>query len=223
MDFQRFLYEHVFKYFVLQYLKFNTSVTIDGLKLKILKGVFHPKLYFSSRYFFDFLSAKNLTNKTFLEIGCGSGVLCLLAHKKGARVTTTDIDERAIETTKLNFEKNFGKKHGARIIQSNMFQNLPIQKFEILVINPPYYFKKIESAAHYAWYCGEQGEYFEALFAGLKNYINGDSEVFMILAENCEIARIKAIAQKNQFKMIKCDERKIKWEINYIFSISLYQ
>jgi release factor glutamine methyltransferase len=223
MDFQRFLYGHVFKYFVLQYLKFNTSVIIDGLKLKILKGVFHPKLYFSSHYFFDFLSGKNLKNRTFLEIGCGSGVLSLLAHKKGATVTTTDIDERAVETTKINFEKNFGKNHGTRIIQSNMFQNLPIQKFEIIVINPPYYFKKIESAAHYAWYCGEQGEYFEELFGGIKNYINVDSEVFMILEEKCEIERIKAIAQKNQLKMIKCDERKIKWEINYIFSISLHE
>lgn len=43
---------------------------------------------------------------TFLDVGCGSGVLALVAAKAGAKVSLCDTDELAIINAKENFELN---------------------------------------------------------------------------------------------------------------------
>ncbi len=212
-------YSTVYKSILQLYLKTDSNIRFEGFNLKVYKHVFHPKLFFSTTYFYDFIKTQHLSNKSFLEIGCGSGILSLLALKKGAHVTAIDIDSKAIENTKLNFEKNFKEVSRVTILQSDLYDSLPKKKFDIIVINPPYYFKKPIHVGQQAWYCGENGEYFEKLFFGLSHYIHSTSIVYMILEENCEIDRIKKIAKKNNFVFHQCDERKIKWETNFIFKI----
>lgn len=220
-SFQQNIYKLIYKPFLSMYLKRDVSVRFDGFKLKVFKGVFHPKLFFSTSYFYDFIKKQELKNKRFLEIGCGSGILSLLALKKEALVTAIDIDEKAVENTQLNFSKNFISLNNVKIIQSDLFANLHKQAFDVIIINPPYYFKKVETASQYAWYCGEHGEYFEKLFLSIHHHIHIDTLAFIILEENCEIDRIKAIAAKYNIEFMLLEERLIKWEINYIFKIKL--
>ncbi len=219
MSFQRFLNNHIYKHLLKLYLRFNTVTTIGGLKIKVLKGVFHPKLFFSTPYLFNYLNSQNIQSKCFLEIGCGSGVIAVLAHKKGAKVTAIDIDKRAVENTRQNFALHFGPAHNAQIKQSDLFNNLSPQQFDNIIINPPYFFKKVESDWQNAWYCGAEGEYFINLFAGLRNYIHPQTEILMILADNCDIERIKSIADKNRFQFSLVEKKKVKWEMNFIFRI----
>jgi len=203
------------------YLKKDSNITFRGFKLKVLRGVFHPKLFFSTKYFYSFLEKQNFEKLRFLEIGCGSGILSLLAYQKGAYVTAIDIDPRAVENTKLNFSKNFTDTSGVKIIHSDVFTNVPLQQFDMVVINPPYYFKKVENADHNAWYCGLNGEFFESLFSKLTGYIHPTSSVYMILEENCEIDRIQSIARRNKLGFEIADEKLIQWERSFIFKISL--
>ena len=46
-----------------------------------------------------------------------------------------------------------------------------------------------------------------------------ETQVLMILAEVCDIERIKSIAAKNSLEMRVVDKRKIKWETSFIFKI----
>jgi release factor glutamine methyltransferase len=201
------------------YLKTDSDVTFEEFKLKVLKGVFHPKLFFSTTYFYSFLAGKKFAGKKFLELGSGSGILSMLAYKKGAEVTAVDIDPKAVENTRINFTKNFTANHSARIIESDLFSNVPEQLFDIVVINPPYYFKEVKMAGQQAWYCGEHGEYFKTLFSKLKTYTTMSSEVYMILEENCEISRIRNMALSNNIQFEQVDEKLIKWERNFIFRL----
>lgn len=55
----------------------------------------------------EYLFEVNLANKTVLDMGCGTGILAILAHKLGAQpVTAIDIDEIAIENTLENAALN---------------------------------------------------------------------------------------------------------------------
>lgn len=213
------LYNLVFKPILKLYLKTDSNIRFDGFKLKIFKEVFHPKLFFSTKYFYSFLKKQNLSGKRFLEIGCGSGILSMLALRMGATVTAVDIDEKAVENTKLNFAANFESTLKYEIIQSDLFNNLQQQQFDYIAINPPYYFKSIQSASQYAWYCGENGEYFQKLFQNLANYMNPHTHVYMILEENCEIDRIKAFASRHNLQFELIEQKKIRWERNFIFKI----
>jgi len=214
-------YKYIYKPVATVYLKSDSNITFDDFKLKILKDVFHPKLFFSSRYFYDFLKTKDLSGKLFLEIGCGSGILSLLAFNKSAKVTSTDVDPKAIENTALNFRTNFKDTFKeVEVIQSDVFSNVAQKKFDVVVVNPPYYFKKIDVNKQLAWYCGENGEYFEKFFSTLQFYIHPTSAVYMILADTAEIERIKSIAQKHNIVFSVADERQIKFEKNYIFQLN---
>src|SRR5687768_13304367 len=114
-------YNFFFKHLLKLYLKRDTNARFDGFNLKIFKGVFHPKLFFSTTYFFSFLSQIDFKDKKFLEIGSGSGLLSLLAFRKGAIVTALDIDPIAVENTRVNFHQNFHSANNLRVIQSDLF------------------------------------------------------------------------------------------------------
>jgi len=201
------------------YLKKNRQTRVGTFSILVYDGVFHPQFFFSTKYFFEFLSLQEIKSQKALEIGSGTGILSLLAYQMGAETTAIDVDVNAVRNTEINFENTFGKQHQAKIYQSNLFENVPNQKFDLILINPPYFFKKIIDPKEFAWHCGEDGEYFERLFAGISAYIHNNSKIYMVLAENCDIKRIERMAYKNDLVLIKKHEKKIYWERNFIFLI----
>jgi release factor glutamine methyltransferase len=180
--------------------------------------VFHPGFFFSTRLLLRYVASLPLQNKLFLEPGAGSGLISLYAARKGAIVTATDINPAAISFLESNRHIN---KLQIGIIQSDLFTQIPQQAFDIIAINPPYYKKQPRTAAEYAWYCGERGEYFEHLFKGLHNYIHAQSVVLMVLCDGCDIPMIKNIAAQHGFTL-NCVQTKKNWiETNFIFKIEI--
>ena len=103
----------------------------------------------------------SLKGKKFLEPGAGSGLISIYAAKKGARVTATDINPVAIEFLRDNSEENNVQ---IDIIQSDLFENIPLQHFDIIAINPPYYKKNPADLLIMHGIAAENGEYFFKLF-----------------------------------------------------------
>jgi len=155
-------------------------------------------------------------NKNFLEPGCGSGLISIYAAKKGAIVTATDINPVAIEALKKNSIQNNVE---LTIIQSDLFQNIPEQQFDIIAINPPYYKKQPKSTQDHAWYCGERGEYFSGLFKNLNDYIHEDSQVLMVAFEGCDMKMIEDLAAQNGFRLDCIYSKQNLLERNFIFKI----
>jgi len=65
----------------------------------------------------EYILKENLKEKTILDMGCGTGILSIMASLKGAKkITAVDIDEwsyiSAQENAKLNNIKNIEVKHG---------------------------------------------------------------------------------------------------------------
>lgn len=73
--------------------------------------------------------------------------------------------------------------------------------------------------ADHAWYCGENGEYFDHLFTKLGRYIHNNSIVLMVLSEECDIDMISEIASSHNFYMQKKITKKSVWEHLYIYQI----
>ena len=99
------------------------------------------------------------------------------------------------------------------------FENLQNKSFDYIIINPPYYPKKPKNIKENAWFCGENFEYFEKLFGQLPNYLADQTNCFMILSQDCEIEKIKAIALKNAMAFELVLEKRELVETNYIFKI----
>lgn len=201
------------------YYRKPRKYTYNGLEVLVHPEVFPPHLTLSTKILLDFISELNLQNKTFLELGCGSGIIALFAAQKGAKVTASDINKTA-----LDYLQNASKKNHLKVktVYSNLFDEVSNKHFDYILINPPYYPKHPKNTKEEAWFCGEDFQYFKKLFQQLPNYLSGNNKTFMILSEDCQIAKIKAIANHNNLILQEVLRTKKMGELNFIFQIQQY-
>ena len=198
-------------------LRFPSSATFGRLRLDVPVGVFHPTYFYSSRCFARWLQRQALAGKSVLDLGCGAGLLALTCAQAGARVTAVDINPDAVAATSRNARKN-GLSVDCK--QSNQFASVADQRFDLVVINPPYFRGEPSSMAGRAWHAGAGFEYFEALFSHLGVNLGGElGEVAMILAENCDIDAIASIAFRHGLRLSLQHQEAVIFEQQYIFTI----
>jgi HemK-related putative methylase len=125
---------------------------IENIKIKVNPGVFPPAT--DSK-----LLAKNLKglkNLSVLDITSGSGLFSVIAGLQGAKSLAIDINPLAIENIKQNFNEYSLKFN---IIKSDLFTNIPKQKFDLIIANGP--FSE-----------GKPKEWIEYAMLGYKNFIS---------------------------------------------------
>lgn len=199
------------------YLRKERNYRYKGVIVKVVPGVFHPGLFYSTRFLLSFIEKQNLINKSFLELGCGSGLISITAAKQGAVVTSSDLNPRAVENCVQNAELN---NIQLTALHSNLFKSIPQKQFDWIVINPPYYAKAIQNDESLAWNCGENFEYFRDLFLDLKNFMHQQSKVIMVLTLGCDIPTIRTIAKENDFDFQLLEEKAVLFdEKDFIFQI----
>jgi release factor glutamine methyltransferase len=212
----KYIVSSTYKPLLVKYLSKTRTYSYKGINLEVPPEVFHPGFFFSTKLLLRYISNEYLSGKTFLELGAGSGLLGIYAAKKGALVVASDINPASIKCVKANAEENDVE---ITIIQSDVFDSIPQQGFDFILINPPYYRKNPSSFSDYAWYCGEEGEYFQKLFKDLTGYMHEGSKALMVLCDGCDLNMIKNIAQENFLRMRCVRTRQTIIETNFIFRI----
>lgn len=88
--------------------------------------------------------AKKINAKKILDLCTGSGAIAVSLAKyiEGSEVTATDISREALEIAEINAKKHQVDKQIA-FLQSDLFADLPKEKYDIIVSNPPYIKKEI--------------------------------------------------------------------------------
>ena len=78
-------------------------------------------------------------NDKILDLGCGYGVVGILAAKiiGDNNVVMVDIDPNAVKLAKENAGAN--KVEGVKVYQSDGFKNLDEKEFTLILSNPPYH------------------------------------------------------------------------------------
>ena len=199
------------------YLRKERNYHFRGIKIKIPPTVFHPGLFPSTRFLLSFLEKQELASKSFLELGCGTGLISVWAAQQKAIVTACDLNPIAVLACEMN-SRNNGVK--VKTFHSDLFDVIPQTQFDWVVINPPYYARNANDNNDLAWNCGENFEYFKKLFFGLPNYIHPNSQVIMVLTQACDISAIQRIAHENKFVFELRDEQKVLFdERDFIFGI----
>jgi release factor glutamine methyltransferase len=186
--------------------------------IKIFPGVFHPGFFFSTKFLISHLKYYKLKNKNILELGAGSGMISVFCAKNFAEVTASDISKTAVENIIANAKLN---NCNITAIYSDLFDSIPNQNFDFIIINPPYFPKDASTESELAWFCGSDFQYFEKLFKQLPDYLFPETIVLMVLSEDCSIKTIEAIAKKNNIEIKLKDRRKFFGEENFIFQLHL--
>ncbi len=162
-------------------------------------GVFHPGLFFSSGVLATEIDRRRPSGRSVLDVGCGSGLLSLAAARAGALVTAVDINIEAVRTTASNASAN--GLH-VEVLQSDLFAALGDRRFDLVVVNPPYFAKDPVDDAERAWFAGADLGYFDRFFAGLGDHLErgpGLGTTLMVLGEGCDTETINAAASRRGF------------------------
>lgn len=83
--------------------------------------------------------AKKIKAKNILDLCTGSGAIAISLAKylPNIQITALDISSKALEVAKLN-TKNNNVENQITFVESNLFENLSKEKYDIIVSNPPY-------------------------------------------------------------------------------------
>jgi len=188
------------------YLSSDRHYRRNGLEILVKKGVFHPGFFSSTAFLLQAMEQRDLRGRTFLELGAGSGLIALTLWRRGAIVTATDISPTAVSALRQNAERVLpASATGFTVYHSDLFNEIPPQPFDYIAINPPYYRGSPASESEYAWYGGENLDYFTRLFRSLHNYIHPGSEIILVFADIAELEEIQEIGKKfgYQFDFMK--------------------
>jgi release factor glutamine methyltransferase len=207
---------HTYRPLLVRYLSRTRIYNFENIRLEIPPGVFHPGFFTSTHLLLKFIEDFSLEGKKMLELGAGSGLIAFDAASKGAYVTATDISPIAISALKKNAAAN---ELALDIIQSDLFEKLPVEPYDIIAINPPYYKKDPQTYSEHAWYCGANGEYFWKLFGSLHKYMHEASEVLMVCCDGCDLPMIRNAAEQSGFELNCKLVRPSMLETNFIFKI----
>ena len=200
-----------------KYLSRTRPFRYKNIRILVRPGVFYPGFIFSTKILLQFIEQMDLQNKTFLELGAGSGVISLLAASKGAIVTASDINPVAVQNIGENAALN---RSAVTVLESDLFEGIPRSVFDFIVIAPPYYPKDPRNYGEMAWFCGSNFDFFERMFQQIPEFCHPSSQVLMILSEDCDIVRIKKIGADKGFAFNLLQTRKKLGELNYIFNLS---
>lgn len=114
---------------------FAIQTPVGGLALHTQAGVFAgAKLDAGTRLLLEHLQVE--PNAQVLDVGCGVGVIGIVAAKLGAQVMMTDANLLAVQAAAHNAA---ALGVDAEVLASNVYQHLGERRFDVIVSNPPFH------------------------------------------------------------------------------------
>ena len=196
------------------WMRSERTTRLRGLHIIVPVGVFPPRLFFSTKLVCRTVAHTDVRGKRFLEVGCGSGAVSLVAARGGARATAIDISEAACAATRANAATN---AIALDVVESDLFSAVT-GTFDIVVITPPFFRHDPATELDHAFHAGSDFQYFRRLFAQLGEHLHDESLCLLSLAEGCD-TEIGRIAQAHGYRFV-IHRRWMEWlQWTYVFRV----
>lgn len=177
---------------------------LDGVDIELSNhaAVFsQEKLDIGARFFIENLP-EDERYKTIIDLGCGNGVVGLMAAIKNqqAKLIFTDESYMAVESTICNFLSVFDESRDAEFLQTDCLQGIDESSVSLILCNPPFHQNNAISDA-VAW----------QMFSESKIALEEKGELWVIgnrhLAYHAKLKRIfgncETVISNNKFVILK--------------------
>ncbi len=145
----------------------------DEIGIEVLEGVYKPSD--DSYLILDLIEVTG--QEKVLEIGCGSGIISLHCGAEGCYVLAVDKDERALENTRTNAKQNDIE---IEIRRSDLFSKVDLERWDVIIFNPPYLPLEKGLPRDERWDGGERGdEVIERFLKSSKKYLAEEGNIYL--------------------------------------------
>lgn len=154
-----------------QFLDNLNEYDVFGNRFQANAGLYHPHPSSSSVFMIRTLLREKPLLGRMLEVGCGTGAvgLSLLSHGLADTLVLTDIEERAVETTRHNAEK-LGLNDRASIRVGSLFEPVHGEQFDSILFNMPLMHRVHPGMKHIAL-DDTSGKAAQSFFQEVRNYL----------------------------------------------------
>lgn len=168
-----------------EHSEYKTNIDIVGglvLKdFKVIPNVLRPELM-SAMQLTQWLCLNNglYKDKLVIDMGSETGIQGIVMALCGAKnVICSDISKDAIKNTKLNI-KNYKLQNKIKVIESDLFTNIKIQKFDVIVFNHPFFSDgSMKEQLNVDFKVLERGSLIHRFFEDAKRFLKNDSLIIM--------------------------------------------
>jgi 16S rRNA G1207 methylase RsmC len=116
----------------------SEEIRVLGNPLTVLPGVFSPRFSRSPDFLVNYWQIPS--GAKVLDLGCGTGVLSVLALLDGAgQVVAVDSNPQAIENARINLNRHGFTDRAELRLGSGYDTILPGERFDVVLLSPPFY------------------------------------------------------------------------------------
>ncbi|MBR3409563.1 MAG: methyltransferase [Candidatus Methanomethylophilaceae archaeon] len=134
-----------------------------------------------------------------LEVGCGSGIVSIHCALNGCAVTSGDINPKAVELTRRNFEAN---RLSSDVVETNVYSAIE-GRFDTIVFNLPYLPVDEEGLLAKAWSGGPDGlGPLPKLLEGAPEHLNKGGRVVVVVSSLMDGAALHELLDQYDYRVI---------------------
>lgn len=163
------------------------DVEVNGLKITVNPGVFPPAT--DTKLLASHISVS--PGDRIIDMTTGSGVIPVIAGLQGATGYAVDINPVAVQNARENIKKY---QVDFTVIESNLFDAFPEEKFDVIFANGPFFEGDIHDPMDFACYGARS--FMDGLLSQVKNRLKPDGKLFMVVIEWADTAFLEQTAQK---------------------------
>lgn len=132
----------------------------------------------------------SLHGKTALDLCCGTGLLGIVAAKKGAHITCTDIVPATVDIVSRNSVLNDVQ---IKIVLSDTFNNIDGEKYDFIICNPPSIPSKNDLEGRYL---------LDTILEKSSNYLNISGQIIFYETSNVDFKKTDKLLNKKRMRII---------------------
>lgn len=165
------------KNYPVQYLIGN--VNFYGYNINVNKNVLIPRFETETlvEKTIEYIKKLKLENGSLIDLGTGSGCISIVLKKEleSLNITGLDISNKALKLARKNAKNN---KADINFIKENIFKFKPVNKYDILISNPPYITEDNEISPNIKYepkkaiFTNDGLKYYRHIMSTCSNYLN---------------------------------------------------
>lgn len=178
----------------------SKKVKIKGKEFFVYPHVYPSDKFRTTNFILDNIEPL-LHGASVCDMGCGMGIIGLFAMQHGAkRIVQVDINPLAIENAKANRALYHYSDEQVKIFESNCFDNVPTQMFDLVIFNIPFHSEpyKIEDPLEYAFHDPNFASTIKFL-RQVVAYCNSKTKILIAFSNKGDVQTLETIFDNTNF------------------------